>query len=1066
MSFRQPPWSCRGGSSWREGTPVTEDGLACVPSLTTATCHPDLNQHQNQATRLTVGLNIITSIDTREDRCTAETSHHSDGRWIEMAGQLSVEANTTLCESTVTDITPPTGEVVCENVSHALLRVSRHLSMEQGKRHHSSYSSAVFDSEKEQQISSSSSLWSAIMSRRSLRLVESRLDRSLPHSSASIGVGGGSSWRSSRSLRSWHSQEHSVSCSELPLKMPCKKASPLLHNDSLHSVASDATLISSLMDKSSIQESTVLDALWGLDHDCNPQESTIIEVQSSMVVNGTPMSCDVCCAEQPDQMVSSFDCKNCSSSQGNTKINLHQEQKKDAFSTLSSASKYTSSPALTGLPESGEPETTTIYCRDRSRRSGTARSNHCGVMSLKESATHGKKLHPNGALCDDCKEKQHSDTGVIDSSSWSSLASSLLGLSWSAVIFAAFGLWALTQSAAAVLYPLTKKAVSASWSAARSAGQTAGDGFKRLHKRWHHMTSRVCQSRFPLRLSLLLLALLLLLLLSLSWFNPAIVQLVLPGVNVTEWRTSVFDVPASSSIDRLSEEVKLSTDGAVEEWREPEPALAETASGEEELSADDSERVTHLERSLKVLWERVEAGGRRAEQRHREVLRLYSALQQQQLASAPQRGGEEVELWVSSMMDQHLSELQNQLDEERREREELRQQDLLHQKSHMSRLDQLELQLRKLVDKTQMDRGIMDVYWRQEAALLSPSTLPVSVSADVDRQSHDALLAEVTRLESAVEEMRHDIVGLSQCQNTCQQLTRIQQMISGQVSAQVQEEVRALVYGNQLTQSSDATTTLPESVLQWLLEQYVSKTDLQAALSSLELHILSNISLQLGQQQGEQVVRDSVLHTTKAAGVTVTEEDVRVIVKNALQRFSEDRTGLADYALESGGGSILSTRCSETYETKAALLSLFGIPLWYFSQSPRAVIQPDVHPGNCWAFRGSKGFLVIHLSMRILPTAFTLEHIPRALAPSRTLRSAPRDFSVYGLDDEGQERGKLLGNYTYDQDGESLQTYPVTEENDEAFQIIEVQILSNWGHLEYTCMYRFRVHGTPSDTSP
>lgn len=39
------------------------------------------------------------------------------------------------------------------------------------------------------------------------------------------------------------------------------------------------------------------------------------------------------------------------------------------------------------------------------------------------------------------------------------------------------------------------------------------------------------------------------------------------------------------------------------------------------------------------------------------------------------------------------------------------------------------------------------------------------------------------------------------------------------------------------------------------------------------------------------------------------------------------------------GGSILSTRCSETYETKTALISLFGIPLWYFSQSPRVVIQ-------------------------------------------------------------------------------------------------------------------------------
>ena len=47
------------------------------------------------------------------------------------------------------------------------------------------------------------------------------------------------------------------------------------------------------------------------------------------------------------------------------------------------------------------------------------------------------------------------------------------------------------------------------------------------------------------------------------------------------------------------------------------------------------------------------------------------------------------------------------------------------------------------------------------------------------------------------------------------------------------------------------------------------------------------------------------------------------------------------------GGSILSTRCSETYETKTALMSLFGLPLWYFSQSPRVVIQVSLakrHP--------------------------------------------------------------------------------------------------------------------------
>uniref|UniRef100_A0A3P8Q8N5 SUN domain-containing protein n=1 Tax=Astatotilapia calliptera TaxID=8154 RepID=A0A3P8Q8N5_ASTCA len=140
----------------------------------------------------------------------------------------------------------------------------------------------------------------------------------------------------------------------------------------------------------------------------------------------------------------------------------------------------------------------------------------------------------------------------------------------------------------------------------------------------------------------------------------------------------------------------------------------------------------------------------------------------------------------------------------------------------------------------------------------------------------------------------------------------------------------------------------------------------------------------------------------------------------------------------------------------SALLQMFLLRLMN-QKSPDlcSLLQPDVHPGNCWAFRGSTGFLVIRLSMRVLPSAFTLEHIPKALAPSGTLHSAPRDFAVYVRERwrafiNLRERGKLLGTYTYDQDGDAVQTFAVS-------------VLSNWGHEEYTCMYRFRVHGTPGD---
>ncbi|XP_044193547.1 SUN domain-containing protein 1-like isoform X5 [Thunnus albacares] len=892
----------------------------------------------------------------------------------------------------------------------------------------SSYWSSVSDGEKEQQT--------GIMSRRSLRLDDGLLDRSLPHCSASFSVGG-SSWRSSRSLKSRRSQQLSVSCSESLLgQTPRKAAGPSLLNSSLHSVASDASLLSSLLDESSVQETTLVNTFWGLDQDVDPKESTVIAEPSSVLANSTLIGCDGRCPKQPVQTHSRVYCRDCES-----------DRKEPATAFTSSSSKYTSTTSSSssmgpGRPEPRDPDTSTVYGRDRIRKSRTAGFGHCGDMNLKEWKQ--RERHPDGSLCDDCKEKRRgseTDNVSSSSSSWSSsVASCLLGLTWSATVF---------------------------------TGKTAGEVFRRLSRRWRHMTTSFLLTRFPLRLFLVLLPLLLLF--SLCWFGPAGLQSVLPAVNITDWRTAVSDVPALSSIYSIMSSQSQSAGGAVEESREVQTHVgplysrtppAETPTGEEEESAavdDDSVRLVLLEQSLTALWERVEAGGQRAEQRHREVLRMYTDLQQQQQLVSVQSGvGEGTEPWLSGLLDQQLSQLRRRLDEERRQREQIRQQDLVQQQSQTSRLDQLELQLQTLAAKTEQ------VHRRQEAATTvspSPSTLPAAVSVGVDRQSHDALLAEVARLEAALEDVRRDVEGLSGCRDGCRGLDRIQQTISAQVSSRVREEVRALIYGNQLTVGGGAsgdTAALPESLLQWLSQQYVSGADLQAALASLELSILQNISLQLQQQhRSEEMVSEAVLHAAGAAGAAVTQEEVHMIVKNALRLFSQDRTGMADYALESGGGSVLSTRCSETYETKAALLSLFGVPLWYFSQSPRAVIQPDVHPGNCWAFRGSTGFLVIRLSMTILPTAFSLEHIPKSLAPSGTLHSAPRDFNVYGLDDESQERGKLLGTYTYDEDGEALQTYSVTEENDQTFQIIEVQVLSNWGHQEYTCMYRFRVHGTP-----
>ncbi|XP_051567506.1 SUN domain-containing protein 2-like [Myxocyprinus asiaticus] len=263
-------------------------------------------------------------------------------------------------------------------------------------------------------------------------------------------------------------------------------------------------------------------------------------------------------------------------------------------------------------------------------------------------------------------------------------------------------------------------------------------------------------------------------------------------------------------------------------------------------------------------------------------------------------------------------------------------------------------------------------------------------------------------------------------------------------------------------------TNLKAELSEWLIRHMkdtsslestiVARPELQRALEDLEKQILDKLGQEKEQARDVWQTVGETLQQEGAGDITV--QDVKEIVNRAISLYRADGIGMADYALESSGASVINTRCSETYNTRSACLSLFGIPLWYQSESPRTVIQPELYPGKCWAFRGSQGFLVISLSYPIKINYVSLEHLPRVLSPTGHIDSAPKDFAVYGMSNENED-GKLLGTYTYDQDGEPIQTFKLLETSN-IYSMVELRILSNWGHLEYTCVYRFRVHGEPS----
>ncbi|KAI9583217.1 hypothetical protein GQX74_012434 [Glossina fuscipes] len=354
---------------------------------------------------------------------------------------------------------------------------------------------------------------------------------------------------------------------------------------------------------------------------------------------------------------------------------------------------------------------------------------------------------------------------------------------------------------------------------------------------------------------------------------------------------------------------------------------------------------------------------------------------------------------------------------------------------------------------------------------------------------------------SASEQMQQSLNMLQQSQNDLlkrfedhqldvdQRLKALFQDISEQLSAlkdehfsQLNQQVKAIlieILGFKSTSSTLNGSQLKDIDLrEWIHQVFVAKSYLEQRLlemsnatgsriheemnrsSALLMHAISEklkseilLAVERKQSENNALIDGQIKNA-------LSDEEIKNVVKSVLAVYDADKTGLVDFALESAGGQILSTRCTESYQTKSAQISIFGIPLWYPTNTPRIAISPNVQPGECWAFQGFPGFLVLKLNSMVYVTGFTLEHIPKSLSPSGRIESAPRNFTVWGLKDEKDQDPVLFGEYEYIDNNASLQYFPVLNKGiRQPYEIVELRIESNHGQPLYTCLYRFRVHG-------
>ncbi|XP_074486998.1 SUN domain-containing protein 1-like isoform X2 [Sebastes fasciatus] len=260
--------------------------------------------------------------------------------------------------------------------------------------------------------------------------------------------------------------------------------------------------------------------------------------------------------------------------------------------------------------------------------------------------------------------------------------------------------------------------------------------------------------------------------------------------------------------------------------------------------------------------------------------------------------------------------------------------------------------------------------------------------------------------------------------------------------------VRFAPEANEANEANEASRNSRNSIIHWLF------------FMLLMCFGIVNFTLALS-MNGKSL--DTVLSRTEGL-----EEQV-IMLQNELlklKRINELPPGdsMPNFALESQGARVLAHLSSNTYESTKPT---FPIPIWNFLTSfwrPAAdqsiVTQGGpIEVGRCCPFDGERGHLVIALSHPVTISHVTLGHISKTVSPTGSISSAPKMFSVYGVKTE-EDEGTLLGTFLYDQDGESVQTFKLSDQEEGVFSHVKLQVESNWGNPDYTCVYNFRVHGT------
>ena len=184
---------------------------------------------------------------------------------------------------------------------------------------------------------------------------------------------------------------------------------------------------------------------------------------------------------------------------------------------------------------------------------------------------------------------------------------------------------------------------------------------------------------------------------------------------------------------------------------------------------------------------------------------------------------------------------------------------------------------------------------------------------------------------------------------------------------------------------------------------------------------------------------------------------------------------IIDYASLSSGGTTVEALTSATYSlTQRKLYGIFS-PKVGKDHSPAVALMEGLEPGQCWAFHGDSGQLGIQLTHAIRISSLVVGH-----ANLSSTASAPKKLVLWGLkptsnsdlctalqdvDTTSPDFGfgycgiRLLSVIHEPSRSTLYQNFTITPVSSHNFDRLVVQILENWGHPSFTCIYRIQIYG-------